>query len=181
MKKKIGIKRALILFPFFFVFHFHFVILARKIAESFRTPVFILTDANLATGQQPFPRPKPNKDWFSPPIDQSPWKKDVDCYAWDEKTGLSRRPIPGQPFGMYTLTGLAHSSVGKVSYDPENNQKTSAYRSKKLNTFRNTLKPPVIHGDDEGDDSDEALGLAVGVHGILSTGWRPACAERVTC
>jgi len=33
---------------------FHFVILARKLAESFRTPVYILTDANLATGQQPY-------------------------------------------------------------------------------------------------------------------------------
>lgn len=36
---------------------FHFIILARKLAESFRTPVFVLTDANLATGVSPFPRP----------------------------------------------------------------------------------------------------------------------------
>lgn len=130
---------------------FHFVILARKIAESFRTPVFILTDANLATGQQPFPRPQAHKDWFSPPIDQSPWKKDVAPYEWDEETGLSRRPIPGQSYGMYTLTGLAHSRQGTVSYDPENNQKTSAYRSKKLATFKKTLKPPEINGDAQGD------------------------------
>ncbi len=130
---------------------FHFVILARKIAESFRTPVFLLTDANLATGQQPFPRPNAVKDWFSPPVDQSPWKKDVPPYDWNEKTGLSRRPIPGQPFGMYTLTGLAHNEIGQVSYDPENNQKTSAYRSKKLVTFRNTLNPPQVFGDPEGD------------------------------
>lgn len=130
---------------------FHFVILARKIAESFRTPVFILTDANLATGQQPFPRPKLNKEWFSPPIDQSPWKQGVNPYEWDEKTGLSRRPIPGQAFGMYTLTGLAHSTQGTVSYDPENNQRTSEFRSKKLATFKETLKPPEINGDNEGD------------------------------
>ncbi len=130
---------------------FHFIILARKIAESFRTPVVVLTDANLATGQQPFPRPKVCKEWFSPPIDQSPWKQGVDPYEWDEATGLSRRPIPGQPNGMYTLTGLAHSKEGKPSYDPENNQRTTAYRSKKLATFKNTLKPPEIHGDKEGD------------------------------
>ena len=130
---------------------FHFVVLARKIAESFRTPVFVLTDANLATGQQPFPRPKAVKDWFSPPIDQSPWKKGVDPYAWDDKTGLSRRPVPGQAFGMYTLTGLAHNEKGQVSYDPENNQRTSGYRSKKLATFKNTLNPPELHGDPEGD------------------------------
>lgn len=130
---------------------FHFVILARKLAESFRTPVILLTDANLATGQQPFPRPKVNKEWFSPPIDQSPWKQGVSPYDWDEETGLSRRPIPGQPFGMYTLTGLAHSTNAKVSYDPENNQNTSAYRSRKLATFKKTLKPPEIHGDEDGD------------------------------
>lgn len=130
---------------------FYFIILARKIAESFRTPVVVLTDANLATGQQPFPRPKVSKEWFSPPIDQSPWKQGVDPYEWDEATGLSRRPIPGQPNGMYTLTGLAHNKEGKPSYDPENNQRTTAYRSKKLATFKKTLKPPEIHGDKEGD------------------------------
>jgi len=130
---------------------FHFVILARKIAESFRTPVFILTDANLATGQQPFPRPKVNKEWFASPIDQSNWKKGVRPYEWDEETGLSRRPIPGQPGGMYTLTGLAHSAEGVVSYDPANNQKTSEYRSRKLATFFKTLKPPKVYGDESGD------------------------------
>ena len=39
---------------------FHFVIKARKLAEQFRTPVFILSDTNLATGVSPFPRPKIN-------------------------------------------------------------------------------------------------------------------------
>ena len=53
---------------------FHFVILARKLAESFRTPVILLSDANLATGVQPFTRPKIETDWFAPPYDQSPWQ-----------------------------------------------------------------------------------------------------------
>lgn len=128
-----------------------FVIMARKIAEAFRTPVFILSDANLATGQQPFPRPKPEPGWFSPPIDQSNWKKDIPPYNWDEETGLSRRPIPGQKNGMYTLTGLSHSAEGVVSYDPENNQKTMEYRSLKIHTFKKTLKKPKINGEKEGD------------------------------
>ena len=34
---------------------FHFVITARKLAEAFYTPVIVLTDANLATGQTSFP------------------------------------------------------------------------------------------------------------------------------
>jgi 2-oxoglutarate ferredoxin oxidoreductase subunit alpha len=129
----------------------HFVVLARKIAEAFRMPVFILTDANLATGQQPFPRPKIKNDWFSPPVDQSPWKKDVKPYDWNQETGLSRRPIPGQPDGMYRLTGLAHDDKSQVSYNPDNNQLTSALRSRKLAAFKKTLKPPKVHGDEEGD------------------------------
>ena len=47
---------------------FHFVITARKLAEAFYTPVIVLTDANLATGQTSFPCPEPNEDWLSPPL-----------------------------------------------------------------------------------------------------------------
>ncbi|MDH5475609.1 MAG: 2-oxoacid:acceptor oxidoreductase subunit alpha [Cyclobacteriaceae bacterium] len=130
---------------------FQFIVLARKLAETFRIPVFVLTDANLATGQQPFPRPKAEKDWFSPPIDQSPWKEGVKPFDWNMETGLSRRPIPGQAGGIYTLTGLAHDENGIVSYNPDNNQKTSELRSKKLATIKKTLNPPVIHGEESGD------------------------------
>ena len=130
---------------------FQYVILARKLAESFRTPVYILTDANLATGQQPFPRPKVNNDWFAPPIDQSPWKGDIRPYDWDSITGLSKRPIPGQPGGQHTLTGLAHTNDAHVSYNPEENQISSEMRSRKIASFQNTLKPPAINGEERGD------------------------------
>lgn len=130
---------------------FHFVILARKLAESFRTPVYILTDANLATGQQPFRRPKIKKDWFAPPIDQSPWKGDVRPYEWDNETGLSKRPIPGQPGGQYTLTGLAHTREAHVSYNPNENQDSSELRSRKFASFQKTLNPPTINGESKGD------------------------------
>jgi 2-oxoglutarate ferredoxin oxidoreductase subunit alpha len=69
---------------------FHFVILARKLAESFRTPVLILTDANLATGVQAIERPEVTDEWFAPPVDQSPWDKNVAPYDWDEKTPGTR-------------------------------------------------------------------------------------------
>ncbi len=130
---------------------FHFVILARKLAESFRTPVYILTDANLATGQQPFPRPQIKKDWFAPPIDQSPWKADVKPYDWDNQTGLSKRPIPGQPGGQHTITGLAHTSKAHVSYNPNENQEAANLRSRKFAAFQKTLNPPHINGDNKGD------------------------------
>ncbi|MFT5762673.1 MAG: 2-oxoglutarate ferredoxin oxidoreductase subunit alpha [Saprospiraceae bacterium] len=130
---------------------FHFVILARKLAEAFRTPVYLLTDANLATGQQPFPRPEIKKDWFAPPIDQSPWKESVKPYQWDEITGLSKRAIPGQPGGQHTVTGLAHDRLSQVSYKPDENQEASEMRSRKFAAFQKTLNPPIINGEDKGD------------------------------
>ena len=130
---------------------FHLVITARKLAEAFRTPVILLTDANLATGVQPVPRPEAREEWFAPPIDQSPWKEGVPPYDWDPETGLSPRPIPGQMGGEYVLTGLAHTRESHVAYDPESNQLGLEMRSRKLAALRASLKPPKVHGDEEGD------------------------------
>ncbi len=129
----------------------HFVVAARKLAEEFRGPVIVLTDANLATGVQPIPRPRVTPDMLSPPIDQSPWKEGLAPYDWDEQTGLSPRPIPGQANGMYVLTGLAHTYESKVAYDPDSNQRGCAMRSRKLAALKKTLKPPVVNGDESGD------------------------------
>ena len=130
---------------------FHFVILARKLAEAFRTPVMLLTDANLATGVQPFPRPLINSDWFAAPVDQSNWKQGVKPFDWSPETGLSTRPVPGQKGGMYTLTGLAHDADGKVAYEPHTNQISSEHRSRKIAAFQQSLNPPQVNGDDAGD------------------------------
>ncbi len=129
----------------------HYVIMARRLAEAFRTPVILLTDANLATGQQPYPRPEPNADWLAPPIDQSEWDKTVPPFDWDETTGLSPRPIPGMAGGEYVLTGLAHTDRSKVAYDSNSNQRGCDMRSRKLAALAGTLKPPTVHGDAEGD------------------------------
>ena len=129
----------------------HFTIMARRLAEAFRTPVVLLTDANLATGVQPYPRPEPQLDWLAPPIDQSDWDEDIPAFNWDPETGLSPRPIPGMNGGQYILTGLAHTNRSKVAYDSDSNQYGSNMRSRKLAALASTLKPPAVHGDDDGD------------------------------
>jgi len=128
-----------------------YVIMARRLAETFRGPVLVLTDANMATGVQPYPRPEPCAEWLTPPIDQSAWDENVAPYDWDERTGLSSRPIPGMPGGEYVLTGLAHTNHSKVAYDSASNQYGAQMRSRKLAALHSTLKPPTVHGDDEGD------------------------------
>jgi len=129
----------------------HFVIMARRLAEAFRTPVILLSDANLGTGVQPYPRPEPSADWLAPPLDQSEWDRSVPPYDWDPETGLSPRPIPGMPGGQYILTGLAHTDNSKVAYDSDSNQQGCSMRSRKLAALSSTLKPPVVHGDEDGD------------------------------
>nr|VFK50704.1 MAG: 2-oxoglutarate ferredoxin oxidoreductase subunit alpha [Candidatus Kentron sp. TUN] len=130
---------------------FHFVVVARNLAETFRTPVILLTDANLATGVQSYPRPVPQGDWLSSPIDSSPWDPNITPYDWNEETGLSSRPIPGQRDGEYVLTGLAHTTQSKVAYDPVSNQRGCEMRSRKLAALQGSLKPPGIYGDPQGD------------------------------
>ncbi len=130
---------------------FYSIITARKIAESFNMVVVVLTDANLATAQQPFPRPKLSKEWLAPPIDQSPVPEGAKPYDWDPATGLARRRVPGQPNGMYCLTGLAHDRWSHVAYDPKVNQEGIRNRSMKLAALQKTLKAPMVHGDEDGD------------------------------
>ncbi len=130
---------------------FHFMITARKLAEAFRSPVIVLTDANLATGQSPFPYPEPQEEWLSPPVDQSRWTGDRPAYDWDAKTGLSPRPIPGQPGGQYVLTGLAHNERSKVAYESAMNQHSCHMRSLKLKTLQDSLKPPQVIGPQTGE------------------------------
>lgn len=130
---------------------FYSVITARKIAETFNMVVVILSDANLATSQQPFPRPSFNEAWMAPPIDQSAVPAGSKPYDWDPKTGLARRFIPGQPGGMHTLTGLAHDVNSHVAYDPEINQQGMRARSLKLAALQKTLRPPTVFGDPTGD------------------------------
>jgi len=130
---------------------FYSMITARKIAETFNTVVIVLTDANLASAQQPFPRPQLSPDWHAPPYDQSPLPEGALPYDWDATTGIARRFIPGQPGGMHTLTGLAHNRMSKVAYDSAANEEGLRHRSLKLAALQKTLKAPPVHGDEEGD------------------------------
>jgi 2-oxoglutarate ferredoxin oxidoreductase subunit alpha len=130
---------------------FYSVITARKIAETFNMVVIVLSDASLATSQQPFPRPQFSESWLAPPADQTAVPEGMKPYDWDAATGLARRFIPGQPNGMHTLTGLAHDRASRVAYDPEINEEGIHFRSLKLAALQKTLKAPPVFGDPEGD------------------------------
>ena len=130
---------------------FHIMVTARRIAEAFRTVVMVLSDANLATGVTPFPRPKPAARWQAAPLDLAQVAEGQKAYQWDTQTGLSRRIIPGQPGGAYTVTGLSHDEGSKVAYSSGVHQHSSAMRSRKLAVLQSLLVPPTIYGEGEGD------------------------------
>ena len=130
---------------------FYSIITARRIAETFRMVVVVLSDATLATSQQPFPRPVFDEAWVAPPVDRRAAPEGVRPFEWDETTGLSARIVPGQPGGMHTLTGLAHDRESHVAYDADVNEQGLRARSLKLAALQKTLRPPSVFGDANGD------------------------------
>ena len=84
---------------------FYSMITARRIAEVFNMVVVVLTDASLATSQQPYPRPVFSPSWLAPPIDQSPVPAGAKPYDWDDTTGLARFDVPGMPVTRGWITG----------------------------------------------------------------------------
>ncbi len=130
---------------------FYSMITARRLAETFNMVVVVLSDASLATAQQPFPRPQFNPDWLAAQVDQNPVPPGAKPYDWDAVTGLARRFVPGQPNGMHTLTGLAHDRSSRVAYDPDINELGIRSRSLKLAALQKMLVPPEVFGDEEGD------------------------------
>jgi 2-oxoglutarate ferredoxin oxidoreductase subunit alpha len=130
---------------------FHTMVTARRIAETFRALVIVLSDANLATGVAPFPRPELNPAWHAPSPDLGPIPENLRPYDWDERTGLSKRFVPGQAGGEHTVTGLAHDERSKVAYTSQIVQRSSAMRSRKLAVLQHTLVPPTVNGDESGD------------------------------
>ncbi len=127
------------------------MVTARRIAEAFRCVVIVLSDANLATGVQPFPRPELDVQWQAAPPDLSPVADGTRAYEWDSQLGLSQRIIPGQPGGMFIATGVAHDEGSELGYSPDVHQRGCTMRSRKMAVFQQTLKPPVVRGDESGD------------------------------
>ena len=124
---------------------------ARRIAEAFRCVVIVLSDANLATGVQPFPRPEMSEAWLAQPPDLAPVREGVRPYDWDPQRGISPRVVPGQPGGMFTATGLSHDEWSHVGYTPDVHERGCQMRSRKLAVFQQMLKPPAVNGDPTGD------------------------------
>src|SRR5207244_7590781 len=99
---------------------FHAAIEACRIALKYRTPVYLLSDAYLANGSEP---------WLLPDVDSLPdisaeVRADPDGfepYARDPETLARPWALPGTPGLEHRIGGLEKADrTGNISYDPEN-------------------------------------------------------------
>ena len=114
---------------------FHKAIEAARIALKYRTPVFLLSDAYLANGSEP---------WLLPDVDSLPaigvdfaTEPNVDGgfmpYQRDPETLARAWAIPGTPGLEHRIGGLEKEDVtGNVSYDPENHDHMVRLRAQKV-------------------------------------------------
>jgi 2-oxoglutarate ferredoxin oxidoreductase subunit alpha len=140
---------------------FEVAIEAARIALKYRTPVYLLSDAYLANGSEPWLLPDVESlpdisTAFAEPAqhegDFLPYKRDPDTLA---------RPwaIPGTPGLEHRIGGLEKADVtGNISYDPDNHDLMVRLRARKVAGIAADI--PELHVDDP--DGAELLVLGWG-------------------
>ena len=145
---------------------------AARIALKYRTPVFLLSDAYLANGSEP---------WLIPDIDSIP-EIPVDFadapnheggfmpYLRDAETLARPWAIPGTPGLEHRVGGLEKADgTGNVSYDPDNHDYMVRVRAQKVAGIAADI--PELTVDEEG--GEELLVLSWGgTYGPVAAGVR---------
>ncbi len=140
---------------------FDVAIEAARIAIKYRTPVYLLSDAYLANGSEPWLLPDVDSlpdisTAFAEPAEHEgdfmPYKRDPDTLA---------RPwaIPGTPGLEHRIGGLEKADgTGNISYDPDNHDLMVRLRARKVAGIAADI--PELHVDDP--DGAELLVLGWG-------------------
>jgi 2-oxoglutarate/2-oxoacid ferredoxin oxidoreductase subunit alpha len=132
---------------------FHAAIEAARIALKYRTPVYLLSDAYLANGSEP---------WLIPSVESLPAiavpfaeaaEGEFQPYARDPETLARPWALPGTPGLEHRIGGLEKADVtGAISYDPENHDLMTRLRAAKVAGIANDI--PLLEVDDpEGADT----------------------------
>jgi 2-oxoglutarate ferredoxin oxidoreductase subunit alpha len=138
---------------------FHAAIEAARIAIKYRTPVFLLSDAYLANGSEP---------WLIPDVDGLPDISTVFAtepndaagflpYKRDPETLARPWAVPGTPGLEHRIGGLEkEDATGNVSYDPENHDLMVRLRAAKVAGIAADI--PELELDDPGGADTLVLG-----------------------
>jgi 2-oxoglutarate ferredoxin oxidoreductase subunit alpha len=138
---------------------------AVRIATTYRTPVFLLSDGYLANGSEPWRLPSV-RDLPATPVELATEPNDVDAdgdpvfhpYLRDEQTLARPWAVPGTPGLEHRIGGIEKADVtGNISYDPDNHDRMTRLRAAKVAGIAGSV------GDLEVDDpSGEADVLVLG-------------------
>ncbi|HWC33891.1 MAG TPA: 2-oxoacid:acceptor oxidoreductase subunit alpha [Mycobacteriales bacterium] len=133
---------------------------AVRIATTYRTPVYLLSDAYLANGSEPWlipdvaALPEIKVDFAQPAADGSPFQP----YARDPETLARPWAIPGTPGLEHRVGGIEkHDGTGEISYDPANHDTMVRLRQAKIDGIAASI-PPLEVDDPDGDADILVLG-----------------------
>jgi 2-oxoglutarate/2-oxoacid ferredoxin oxidoreductase subunit alpha len=151
---------------------------ACRIALKYRTPVYLLSDAYLANGSEP---------WLLPELDTLPdltptfatEPNDGDDflpYLRDSETLARPWAVPGTPGLEHRIGGIEKADrTGNISYDPDNHDHMTRLRAQKVAGIAADI-PELDVDDPEGDATILVLGWG-GTFGPIAAGVRRARAD----
>jgi 2-oxoglutarate/2-oxoacid ferredoxin oxidoreductase subunit alpha len=149
---------------------FEAAIEAARIAIKYRTPVYLLSDAYLANGSEPWLLPDVDA---IPPIDPGFTTEppdDFQPYVRDDKTLARPWAIPGTAGLEHRIGGLEKQDVtGNVSYDPDNHDLMTRLRAQKVAGIADDI--PELEPDDP-DHADLLVLSWGGTYGPVAAGVR---------
>jgi 2-oxoglutarate ferredoxin oxidoreductase subunit alpha len=128
---------------------------AVRIATTYRTPVYLLSDAYLANGSEPWLIPDVTKlpefpVEFAKPIAEG---ETFLPYARDPETLARPWAIPGTPTLEHRIGGIEKADgTGAISYDAANHDKMVRLRQAKVDGIAASI--PRLEVDDPSDDGD---------------------------
>jgi 2-oxoglutarate/2-oxoacid ferredoxin oxidoreductase subunit alpha len=134
---------------------------ATRIAVTYRTPVFLLSDGYLANGSEPWQLP----DLAELPVIDAAFAREANGddgaflpYLRDPDTLARPWAIPGTPGLEHRIGGIEkQDGTGNISYDPANHDLMVRTRQAKVDRIAETI--PQIHVD---DPSGQARVLVIG-------------------
>jgi 2-oxoglutarate ferredoxin oxidoreductase subunit alpha len=130
---------------------FDMAIEACRLALKYMTPVAYLSDAFLATGSEPWRVPEP----ADLPDISVPNHTDAETFRpYDRDPDTLARPwaIPGSPGMEHRIGGLESADVlGTVSYDPDNHQRMTDLRARKVAGIADDIPDLEVYGPESGD------------------------------
>ena len=127
---------------------------ASRIALKYRTPVFLLSDAYLANGSEPWSIPDASAlpDISTSFADKPNHEGQFLPYLRDAETLARPWAIPGTPGLEHRIGGLEKADgSGNVSYDPDNHDHMVRIRARKVAGIAADIPQLQVEGDEDAD------------------------------